>query len=170
MRFIEPIIRPRPLLWAAAALGVLLSLSATMDPTVSPLSRLAMPFILPAGLVMVGVIVHGVCLIFLRTGMAGTLGCPELLPSDELARSWTERTEWSRRNTRLKTSPLGMLAVIAWLAPEPITWRDQLALTKLIWWRPLPVLLVTPALMGCLFFLTAWEWTFGWEKFHDKAP
>lgn len=160
MRFVEPIVRPRPLLWAAWIVGILLSLLAVNDPTM-PLSRFAMPFVLPAALVFLGMFVHGICLIFLCTGTAGPLGCPELLPTEREARFWTVRTEWSRRNASLGTSPTGMLVTMAWFPPEPISWRDQLALTKLILWRPLPAILIAPALIGCMCFLAAWEGTFG---------
>ncbi len=169
LRFIEPIVRPRPLLWATAAFGLLLSLSVVTDSSVSPLARLVMPLVLPASLVMTGTFVHGACLIFLRGGAAGDLGCPNLLPSDDLARSLADRTEWSRRNAHRGTSPLGLLAAIAWLAPEPITWRDQIALTSLVLWRPLPALLVAPALIGIMLFLAIWDWVFGWKEIRETT-
>lgn len=160
MRFVEPIVRPRPLLWAAWIVGILLSLLAVNDPTM-PLSRFAMPFVLPAALVLLGAFSHGVCVIFLCTGTAGVLGCPELLPSESEAQFWVDRTEWSRRNASLGTLSAGLLVTMAWFPPEPISWRDQLALTKLILWRPLPALLVAPVLLGCMLFLAAWEGAFG---------
>jgi len=168
VRFLEPIVRPRPLLWATAVLGLLLALPVSADPAMSPFSRVMTPFVLPAGLVFVGMFVHAMCLIFLRSGTAGSLGCPELLPPEVEVRYWTDRTEWSCRSVQSGLNPMGALVTVAWIAPEPISWRDQLALTRITWWRPLPALLVAPVLIGCLFFLAACDRLLGTSVPSDR--
>ncbi len=164
-RVIEPIVRPRFLLWGTLVIGVTFSYAVLSD---SPPFRwptiVLVPFVFSSIPVLFGMFWHALGLIFLQMRVAGELGAPELLPSDAEITRWTDRFEWTRFQVGIGREPIGQLATVVWLAPDPISWSEQVALTKLLFWRPLPALLIAWVLIGCMFFLAMWTTVFQNKK------